>query len=627
MKKKRIKILDQDVHKINFEIVPSNNDNHLDMNRNKEWFWLMPIYLTVFIIPLLVSAKKVYLSETNSHFTKYASSYVDLFAFQRSQFLLWMGVIGLLLLLLHRLDGDKHQDASQDNNFTKKISVLTFSYLTLIICSMLLSEYKDLSFFGALQRFEGGLVLISYLVLFWMSVVFLNRKVHVSVLSNFIITSASIVVFLGFLQVAQIDFYKFEWFNQWVYLFEAEKGNLVHANEKIKQIFATLYNTNYYGTYVALVFPFFLGLYHISDKLFKKFLSLILIVITWSSIFGSESRTAFLGALFGLIGMSFWAFLRKVQIRKILVCFMMIPIGFMLTTIFIGDSFLSRFNMINPINEKAMLYESRSKVNDLSFLKQEVLISIDKNIVRFIWKDNNFVIKNDLNVELKASLDSDKKRMVFQDVGDGKYSYKLLHINENLLINVKLNNIHFDLYADDKGIFLISPQATKFNYEETAKVFGFKNNQHFGAFRGHIWSRTIPLLCDTILFGHGPDTFIAYYPQKDWTSLLNNFGSVLIIDKPHNYYLQVAHDTGIISLVILLILFASYLLKSLSFIRAKFKFSDYYWYNAMFMTSISCYLFALIFNDSVVYIAPVFWVILGAGCAVIKIASSHKTDI
>jgi O-antigen ligase len=90
----------------------------------------------------------------------------------------------------------------------------------------------------------------------------------------------------------------------------------------------------------------------------------------------------------------------------------------------------------------------------------------------------------------------------------------------------------------------------------------------------------------------------------------------IFVDKPHNLYLQTAVNTGVLSLLALLVAFGIYIVTSLRI----------YW-NESFSTflpvaGLSClsaflgYTASGIFNDSVISISPVFWVLFGLGAGI-----------
>ena len=89
----------------------------------------------------------------------------------------------------------------------------------------------------------------------------------------------------------------------------------------------------------------------------------------------------------------------------------------------------------------------------------------------------------------------------------------------------------------------------------------------------------------------------------------------MVVDKPHNLYLQIFMNEGGIALLAFLVMAGAYLVDSIRL---------YAWRKGHTLPEIlgiaNClaiigYLFAGFFNDSVVSVAPVFWILFGAGVA------------
>ena len=155
---------------------------------------------------------------------------------------------------------------------------------------------------------------------------------------------------------------------------------------------------------------------------------------------------------------------------------------------------------------------------------------------------------------------------------------------------------------------------------------GFRDREQFASGRGYIWSRSLPLIKKTWLIGFGPDTYPAHFPNHDYVGKLklSTTGIGLIVDKPHNMYIQNGVNTGLASLVALLAMFAVYLFDS-----AKIYWSaDYSNYGqaagvGVFLSIIG-YLATAVFNDSVISVAPVFWGLLGMGIAINNITRASS---
>ena len=84
------------------------------------------------------------------------------------------------------------------------------------------------------------------------------------------------------------------------------------------------------------------------------------------------------------------------------------------------------------------------------------------------------------------------------------------------------------------------------------------------------------------------------------------------MDKPHNYFLQIGINNGILYLLITLALFGIYFIKGIiSGIKREFGESSY------IFTATIAYMVTLLFNDSVVSVAPIFWCIFSMGVMLI----------
>lgn len=123
--------------------------------------------------------------------------------------------------------------------------------------------------------------------------------------------------------------------------------------------------------------------------------------------------------------------------------------------------------------------------------------------------------------------------------------------------------------------------------------YPFKDQDLSG--RGFIWARSRPIIKNTILLGNGPATYPLYFPQ--YSKRGNAMGyQGLIVDRPHNIYLNIWVSTGLVSLLILM-----------ASILRKIKSSND---KALKMAAIG-FLLAGFFTDSVICVTPYFVTILG----------------
>lgn len=135
--------------------------------------------------------------------------------------------------------------------------------------------------------------------------------------------------------------------------------------------------------------------------------------------------------------------------------------------------------------------------------------------------------------------------------------------------------------------------------------------ERLGSGRGYIWSRSIPLIKNTIFKGFGPDTYAMFFPQHDYIGKFIYLSTpYILVDKPHNMYVQNILNIGLVGTIALLAFLLIFLTSNIKNI-----IGHRYTENSLITTSIYfaviAYLVAGLFNDSVVYVAPVFWALIG----------------
>ncbi|MBC2478453.1 O-antigen ligase family protein, partial [Clostridium beijerinckii] len=129
---------------------------------------------------------------------------------------------------------------------------------------------------------------------------------------------------------------------------------------------------------------------------------------------------------------------------------------------------------------------------------------------------------------------------------------------------------------------------------------------------------SIPSLKNTIILGNGPDTFPFVFPQGELIAKYYALDTPNItVDKAHNLYLQMALNYGVIALLAFLIITITYLVDSFKLYAFKenYDLDKQKMLGAITSLGVLGYLVTGFFNDSVVSVAPVFWIVFGVGVA------------
>lgn len=197
------------------------------------------------------------------------------------------------------------------------------------------------------------------------------------------------------------------------------------------------------------------------------------------------------------------------------------------------------------------------------------------------------------------------------------------------IVAVDTANNTWIFIAEGGSTYFVTPTGQGIPLHRTERL-GFENHQGFATNRGYIWSRTLPLLQDTIVYGKGADTFALYFPQDDYAGKYNIgvFSNTqnTVVDKPHNMYLGTAVQTGCISLLALLAIYALYLAESVRLYH-KHTYEGFADYIGMgIFIAIAGYLVAGLVNDSTVQMMPEVYVFLGMGFAVNRLLKKRTAE-
>ncbi len=127
-----------------------------------------------------------------------------------------------------------------------------------------------------------------------------------------------------------------------------------------------------------------------------------------------------------------------------------------------------------------------------------------------------------------------------------------------------------------------------------------------------MWSTSLPLLKDHLFLGSGPDTFVFEYPAYDIKGKFNMFGTPhMIIDKPHNMFIQIGVQNGVLALLVFLSMIGYLYTLGIKELKNRASTKSDLW---GYLAGISGYLVATFFYDSSIGVSVIFWIFV-AGVA------------
>ena len=565
---------------------------------------LFPILLIVIVLPLIVKMKTY--DPNLAAYDWFADQHAayDFFLYYKQWF--FVGVCGLIVLIIAiRAFIDK-----KTLKFNKTFIPL-FLYALLALLSTLFSKYRSFGFSGSFEQFENVFCLIGYVLVAYYTYLVIQSEAELKLVINAVAIGALCIGIIGTFQAFGMDFFNSQFGRELITERGIDPSSLNMTFEE-GRVYATLYNPNYVGVYTTIMIPLFTIMLFFSKHISEYVLYSLVVITSAISMFGSQSKAgiicigvAFIVALF---------FLRKVLLKKKALALAVVAI--------LGLGFF----MINFLNNNAYINAIINAFDSISTPPNLTGITTTDDYISIEYSNNTLYAK--------ISEDGD---LILYDENDSVVGYNtvaseadgsVMQINDERFYQivpiVYYNNIDdVSFYIDGyyftfstkikEGTYLYYNRYGKYSPIITVDSGLFKGHERFASNRGFIWGRTIPLLKDNIILGSGADSFIHAFPQYDYVNYINYGYPAEIISKPHNLFLQVGVQTGVFSLICMLVFLVIYILQSCKvYYNNNFSSTSAQIGLSIFIAVIG-FLISAISNDSSISVSPVFWVLLGTG--------------
>ena len=579
---------------------------------------MIPLILVLGIIPLVVHMQLVPLSAEVQPFWKenYAT---DFFSYYKSKLLILTAIYMVCAFAYYKSQGLK------DTIFKDKSMYIYFGatavFALFAILSTLLAQYKSVAIWGAPERCEGiGMILIYVLIMLYALWAYLHKPEFRYILLPLGVLTA-ITTFLGVFQFFGHDLFTTA-FGQ-VFIIPAmyrAQGTLQLLFERGK-IYGTMYHYNYMGSFGAMMVPLFLVLaLFLKDRKAKLFCG-IMTALSLFLLLGSTSRAGIIGlALATVCFIIFFAKKLAQHAKYTIVCVASLLVLVLGVNIVTDGLALARIpSLLNDM--KAIVSSSDVDYHDEIPIRN---IDLQADSTKFTFRDGSSLEIQKNAQGIPVFITSDGKTMVAPaenaTVYPGNQKLELQYAEKNGAKTPFLGlyvgkNIEFILGLFDDEFSFVDSRMNRIEYLE-APYIGFEGKERLGSARGYIWSRSLPMLFDHLIIGTGPDTYFAEFPQGDYLAKLYSYGTAqMLVDKPHNLYLQIGIQQGGIALLAFLAMMGAYLVESFRLYALRKDYTAQEAVGAALALAIIGYLGAGFFNDSIVAVAPIFWALLGVGIA------------
>ncbi len=524
------------------------------------------------------------------------SIYADLYTYAKSKAFLILTVFLILFFV--------YQIVIKNINFIfDKINIGAFIFASIIIISDLMSPYQDLVYWGAKDRYEGMWVWLSYVAVFIIARHYVNNAKFKNKLIKVFIFSSTIMGVIGVAQIVDYDIYTQGFFKYLAFPYNIAINikEYLLSRTTYELAVGALYNSNYYGVYMAI--SALLSLNYALKKNKLRLLYLFTFLISYAALLSSKAE----GGLFCLFTAIAILLIYKFEyILKYKLYFVIIFIStilvdrLMIKKVFIYYehssnakyiyiygivacifSFLTyiilkRNDSIKKILRKYSLYisfalvvilflilnysvfylgksEANIDLKEIEFKKNRIMFDYDNTnpiYFEFLNSSEVRVVNKDEEIILNTKNDKDFKF----NIDEKEYLGKIQVYSDGNMLSI-LSPFNINVFYDGKNLSYINPYTGISTIEKPNHIERYYNNGGAITSRAYIWSGFLSQFHKNILFGNGLDTYVFIFPQNDYIGKTRYLyaGDNIIVDKPHSMYIGVLLSMGSFGILLFLV--------------------------------------------------------------------------
>ncbi len=570
------------------------------MNKVKKisYFDIFIVFCLVGIVPFLLYAIKYempILSETGGLWTHY--DYFNLIKVRVIKTIAFLIFLHELVEFLTSLKSFYIVDSIK-SNFNKIYLFISFIFVSLLI-SFFMSKFKGIVLFGAMQRFESIWTHISYIIIFIYFLKFFKKEESFKIFSYALLLSTFVVGLIGTLQYFNINLMEYDFIKK---LTMPKEFTLTI---KSGGSFTTMYNTNTSASYSLLMIFLLMTVIYINKNIYVKILSIINILLLSITLYNSYSEATYIAlivaiAFIALISIALLIVKKKYKIFAVVTTFsLMVIVG--VTTFLLSNS--NTKNKIKSLVNSAI--GPVAKFTDWEQINNEFYFyNKDDLYIKIILNEDNFEIFEEEELLFKESSENfDEYILETNNFADLKI--------QNFIYDDNKHYINFNDYfyiRNDKNPAIVD--KNDFNNEATRVDFiGFEGYGNLFTNRGYIWSRSLAMLLEKPM-GRGSDVFYFEFPNNDIVGrAFYNQPENIEIDKPHNIYLNMAINNGILYLIGFIGIVTKVFLDKIKLLYKKYDIINT---KALifYLGGLVAYLVNGLSTDNIVVIIMLFWIYL-----------------
>jgi len=549
--------------------------------------------------------------------------YIDLFSYWKMIAICIIAAFMLFNILTNSnkyvVDKDKH---------LLKIYIPMAIYGLVVILSIIFSKFTHISLIGMYERYEGGLVLLSYLIFVYYIIKTLDDEDYLKYIIYSIMIVSALIGIISILQGFKLDILTTMLFAR---LIGVKGHTAISTTFDRGWAYSTLYNPNNLGQYTAMLFPVLIGIFMYLKKIKLKIYIGILILLNLLALYFSNTSTAYLSIVVSLLFFILFHIKLIWQNIKLRIVFIVVVSTALIGTVLFFTGVLGQ-NVINYVDNETGI----NSFQDGDVYLEDIQI-IDNHAIKFITNEFT-IIMHVINAQKEDTYNmyfSDNEgnyiktgpkynKVIFFDkpykkkieviyYNDKKIDFNILDPHSKIKGTVRL------IYSFDDGILGIYAPGGYIAHEVEPNNMpkSLIGNEKMFSRRLYIWAVTVKELKNNIIIGDGPDTFRVIFDQLDLIGKVNMMHpTFIVVDKPHNMYLQIAQGTGVISLIAFLLMMIFYLIWSFK-IYSNIDYKNHLKiFGMMCSLGVVSFLSSGLLIDSTVSVTPTFYLIFGIGIAV-----------
>lgn len=569
---------------------------------------LLPIIFILAIYPFITHFKEYNASLSQFSWFSQTDITSDFFLYYKQNYFIVISII-MVIIIAYRAYNNK-----KIIKFTYLFIPLSI-YALLAFLSSLFTKYRSYAFTGTYGQYESVFALLGYCLIVYYIYLFVHTEEDIRLILYYFIISIIIMSLIGLTQILGHDFFTTS-LGKRLITPSALWNTDLSFNFPGSWVYLTLYNPNYAGVYAGLILPVLFFLIIFTKKKKQLLMPITAFILLSICLIGANSLGSIIGIIITtlLIIVLLWRYLFKyyyITIPAVLIVLLVVSIY----------NFKNDNILINKIVSIVNLNKTEVKLNDIQTNNDHLLINYMGNTMKIQLtgdeQANNFIIKDASSKDIPYTIDSSNGAYVINDNRFPSFVLTPFIYQNELSFNVLIDGKQWPFTNKTKdGSYYYINRYGKLDKIVKAPSILFKNHENFANYRGYIWSRSIPLLKDHIILGSGADTYVLEFPHRDYVNLYNNNFTDQLLTKPHNMYLQIAIQTGVLSLIAFVLFYILYFISSLK-LYIKGNFNNFYsQIGAGIMAGTFCYMVSGMVNDSSIAVAPIFWIFVGLGIVV-----------